>query len=134
MKFITPPVSIMSLPSEPGLVPGQQEKRKLPRYRVDRQAAYKLFIRTETGQRHAVSGINDISASGINILLSHQLAPGAKITVEYRDPSVSLQVYGMVMWCTPSATSLPASQAEALYLAGLELHSSSLLTTFLPEV
>lgn len=123
----------MSIPSEPGLVGGQQEKRKLPRYRVDQQAAYKLFIRTETGLRLAVSGINDISASGISILLSHQLAPGAKITVEYRDPSVSLQVYGMVMWCKPSATSKPESKAETLYLAGLELHSSSLLTTFLPE-
>jgi hypothetical protein len=80
-----------------------------------------------------IERLRDISNSGISFSLNHQVPTSEKISIEYSDHHIKLEVFGRVAWCSktdslPLATPLPGK-----YLVGVELMSPMMLFAVLPK-
>jgi hypothetical protein len=109
------------------------EKRILPRILLGEVPRGSISLVLH-GHRIVIESLRDISNSGISFSLNQQVAVSEKISVEYSDPQVKLEVFGRVAWC--SKTDL-RNAAEPLhpgnYLMGVELMSPMMLFAVLPK-
>lgn len=108
------------------------EKRILPRTLLGEvpRGAVALMLR---GQRIAIERLRDISNSGISFSLNQPVAVSEKISIEYADPKIRLEVFGRVAWCGRAQNPQDLAIAEADYLMGVELLSPMMLFAVLPK-
>lgn len=85
------------------------------------------------GQRIAIDRLRDISNSGISFSLKQAVAVSEKISIEYADSHVKLEVFGRVAWCSQThRPDEPPTQGPD-YLMGVELLSPMMLFAVLPK-
>src|SRR3981081_4606590 len=75
-----------------------KEKRRHPRYPLVSQPVGEFLLQTPTG-KYPIEVINDISSSGIQIYLDVSLTALLQVAVEYVEPSLKVEVNGIVAWC-----------------------------------
>jgi hypothetical protein len=109
------------------------EKRILPRIllgEVPRGSISLVF----NGHRIVIESLRDISNSGISFSLNQQVAVSQKISVEYSDAHVKLEVFGRVAWCSKTDLRSPSEPLHpGNYLMGVELMSPMMLFAVLPK-
>jgi hypothetical protein len=108
------------------------EKRQLPRAlpgEVPRGALTLLHGR----ERIIIERLRDISDSGISFSLAQAVGVSEKISIEYADPKVKLEVFGRVAWCSQAHRAQDAAPSGANYLLGVELLSPMMLYAVLPK-
>jgi hypothetical protein len=109
------------------------EKRILPRIllgEVPRGSVALVFH----GHRIVIESLRDISNSGISFSLNHQVPVSEKISIEYADTHVKLEVFGRVAWCSKSdARTMSETLHPGNYLMGVELMSPMMLFAVLPK-
>jgi hypothetical protein len=108
------------------------EKRILPRILLGEvpRGSVSLVLR---GHRIVIESLRDISNSGISFSLNQQVAVSEKISIEYADPHVKLEVFGRVAWCRKTDAKAPATLHPSAYLMGVELMSPMMLFAVLPK-
>jgi len=100
------------------------EQRKLQRYPLEHRL-HDSTVMLRIGHTHyAIRHIRDISDSGISFYLDEDLTVSSKVTIEYADPKVSIDVYGRVAWCAKR------TDGEG-YAMGVELLSPLMLYAML---
>ena len=101
------------------------EQRRHPRYPLVRQPAGEFLLKTPAGT-HPIKVINDISSSGIQIYLDTSLTELLRVGVEYVEPSLRVEVNGIVAWCTAR---LHEAQGDGpgQFVIGIHLLSPTLL-------
>lgn len=108
----------------------QVEKRKHQRVAIARPLPATLAVSFD-GQRLPVSLVKDVSSFGVNVVVDRGIPERTRVTVEYADENLRLDVYGMVAW---RAQGGPVGQELAgrdRYIVGIELFSPTLLTAML---
>ena len=85
------------------------------------------------GHRIVIESLRDISNSGISFSLNQQVAVSEKISIEYADPQVKLEVFGRVAWCSRTELQPQTTQHPGNYLMGVELMSPMMLFAVLPK-
>jgi hypothetical protein len=108
------------------------EKRILPRILLGEvpRGSVSLVWR---GHRIVIESLRDISNSGISFSLNQQVAVSEKISIEYADPHVKLEVFGRVAWCSKTELQPQTTQHPGNYLMGVELMSPMMLFAVLPK-
>jgi hypothetical protein len=108
------------------------EKRILPRILLGEvpRGSVSLVLR---GHRIVIESLRDISNSGISFSLNQQVAVSEKISIEYADPHVKLEVFGRVAWCRKTEAKADATLHPSAYLMGVELMSPMMLFAVLPK-
>jgi hypothetical protein len=108
------------------------EKRLLPRILLGEvpRGSVALLLR---GQRMVIESLRDISNSGISFSLNDQVATSEKISVEYFDAHVKLEVFGRVAWCKKIEAGSNEKTPPGDYLMGVELMSPMMLFAVLPK-
>jgi hypothetical protein len=101
------------------------EQRRHARYPLVRQPAGEFLLKTPT-TTYPIKVINDISSSGIQIYLDTSLTALLRVAVEYAEPSLKVEVNGIVAWC---ATRLHRTQGDVpgRFVIGIHLLSPTLL-------
>jgi len=82
-------------------------------------------LRTPTAT-YPIKVINDISSSGIRIYLDTSLTPLLQVAVEYVEPSLRVEVNGIVAWCAVRARGMDVD-SPGRYVIGIQLLSPTLL-------
>jgi hypothetical protein len=95
------------------------------------RGALTLLLR---GQRIVIERLRDISNSGISFSLAQAVAVSEKISIEYADPKVKLEVFGRVAWCSQAHSPKDPAANGVGYLLGVELLSPMMLYAVLPKV
>jgi hypothetical protein len=75
------------------------EQRKLQRYPLEQQPHNTVVMLRSANLHHPIRHIRDISDSGISFYLDESLDVSAKVTIEYADSKLKIDVYGRVAWC-----------------------------------
>jgi hypothetical protein len=101
------------------------EQRKQPRHVLLHQPVGEFRLHTPTAV-YPIKVINDISISGIRIYLDTSLTSRLQVAVEYVEPSLKLEVNGIVAWC---ATRLRGTDDgdRGRFIIGIQLLSPMLL-------
>jgi hypothetical protein len=96
------------------------EQRTHTRYALLRQPVGEFRLHTPTAA-YPIKVINDISSSGMRIYFDR-----LRVAVEYLEPSLKLEVNGIVAWC---ATRLRPTEDDdrGRYIIGIQLLSPMLL-------
>jgi hypothetical protein len=102
------------------------EHRKHQRYPLARQAPGEFRLLTPT-EAFTIDVIKDISNSGIRVYLNTPLAECLRISIEYVEPSLKLELNGLVAWCTEEENDGGAVEASGRYVVGIQLFSPVLL-------
>jgi hypothetical protein len=102
------------------------EQRRQQRYPLLRQPAGEFLLRTPTA-RYPIEVITDISSSGIQIYLDTSLSTLLQVTVEYVEPTLKLDVNGIVIWCAAPADGPDNADSAGRYVIGIQLLSPMLL-------
>lgn len=84
-------------------------------------------------QHIAIESLRDISNSGISFSLNQQVGVSERISIEYTDPTVKLEVFGRVAWCGKSHSEGAEKQHPGAFLMGVELMSPMMLFAVLPK-
>jgi hypothetical protein len=100
------------------------EQRKQQRYPLVRQPAGEFLLQTPTAT-YPIDVINDISSSGIQIYLDTNLSTLLQVTVEYVEPSLKVEVNGIVVWCAAARADTAGSPGR--FVIGIQLLSPVLL-------
>jgi hypothetical protein len=100
------------------------EQRKQQRYPLVRQPAGEFLLQTPTAT-YPIDVINDISSSGIQIYLDTSLSTLLQVTVEYVEPSLKVEVNGIVVWC--AAARADSTGSPGRFVIGIQLLSPVLL-------
>ena len=100
------------------------EQRKLQRYPLEHRLHDSTVMLRIADTNYAIRHIRDISDSGISFYLDEDLTVSSKVTIEYADPKVSIDVYGRVAWCAKR------TDGEG-YAMGVELLSPLMLYAML---
>lgn len=110
----------------------QIEKRKHERVSITRQPAGELALRID-GRQMPVARVKDVSSYGVNVLVAEDVPERTRITVEYADETLRLDVYGIVAWRAPATNgrSDVAEPGVGNFVLGIELFSPTLLTAVL---
>jgi hypothetical protein len=108
------------------------EKRLLPRISLGEvpRGALTLGVR---GQHVLIESLRDISNSGISFSLNYPVPVSERISIEYTDPHVKLEVFGRVAWCSRADKHTPGDAHPGSYLMGVELMSPMMLFAVLPK-
>jgi PilZ domain len=108
------------------------EKRILPRILLGevRRGALTLML---GGQRIVIERLRDISNSGISFSLKQHVNVSERIAISYNDPSVKLEVFGRVAWCSQTRSPQDQHPWSGEYLMGVELLSPMMLYAVLPK-
>ena len=101
------------------------EQRTHTRYALLRQPVGEFRLHTPTAA-YPIKVINDISGSGMRVYLETSLASRLRVAVEYLEPSLKLEVNGIVAWC---ATRLRPTDEDdrGRFIIGIQLLSPMLL-------
>lgn len=102
------------------------EHRKHHRYPLVRQPVGGFRLLTPA-TAYPIDVIKDISSSGIRVYLDTCLAERLQIAVEYVEPSLKLELYGMVAWCAAQEEDSDAIKTYGRYVVGIHLFSPVLL-------
>jgi hypothetical protein len=102
------------------------EHRKHQRYPLAQRAPgeFRLLTPTET---FPIEVIKDISNSGIRVYLNTPLAERLRIALEYVEPTLKLELNGMVAWCTAHEDDGGVVETCGRYVVGIQLFSPVLL-------
>jgi PilZ domain len=102
------------------------EQRKHRRYPLLHQPVgeFRLQIATAT---YPIKVINDISTSGIRFYLDISLTPRLQVAIEYVEPSLKLEVNGIVAWCADRAHGTDDVDDRGRFIIGVRLLSPMLL-------
>jgi hypothetical protein len=100
------------------------EQRKQQRYPLVRQPAGEFLLQTPTAT-YPIDVINDISSSGIQIYLDTSLSTLLQVTVEYVEPSLKVEVNGIVVWCATAQAD--SAGRPGRFVIGIQLLSPVLL-------
>jgi hypothetical protein len=99
------------------------EQRRQQRYPLVRQPAGEFILQTPTAT-YPIDVINDISSAGIQIYLDTSLSTLLQVTVEYVEPSLKVEVNGIVIWCAARSDS---ADSTGRFVIGIQLLSPVLL-------
>ena len=102
------------------------EQRKHRRYPLLHQPAGEFRLQTPTAT-YPINVINDISSSGIRIYLDRSLSPRLQVAIEYVEPSLKLEVNGMVAWCATRVRGTDEGDIRGRFIIGIQLLSPMLL-------
>ena len=102
------------------------EQRRHPRYPLTRQPVGEFLLQTPT-EKYPIKVINDISSSGIQIYLDVELTALLQVAVEYVEPSLKVEVNGIVAWCTDRAHGTDDDDSPGRFIIGIQLLSPMLL-------
>jgi len=102
------------------------EHRKDLRYPLVRQAAGEFRLLTAAAA-YPIEVIKDISSSGIRVYLNTCLAERLQVSIEYVEPTLKLELNGMVAWCTELEERTDAVETYGRYIVGIQLFSPVLL-------
>jgi hypothetical protein len=102
------------------------EQRKHRRHPLLHQPVGDFQLRTSTAT-YPIKVINDISSSGIRFYLDTSLAPRMQVAVEYAEPSLKLEVNGLVAWCATRVHGTDDGDLRGRYIIGVQLLSPMLL-------
>ena len=102
------------------------EQRKDQRYPLVRRAAGEFRLLTADAA-YPIEVIKDISSSGIRVYLNTHLAERLQVSVEYLEPTLKLELNGMVAWCTAQEEPTDAVETYGRYIVGIQLFSPVLL-------
>jgi hypothetical protein len=108
----------------------QQEKRKQPRISVPGRPEFPLILKDPDGGYHEVQMVRDISSAGISLELDFALMEGTPLSLRYEDPQLTLEVTGVVVWCTLSKERTPGNAPIGSHNIGIHLYSPVLFSTF----
>src|ERR1700732_755669 len=101
------------------------EQRRHPRYPLIRQPVGEFLLQTPT-EKYPIKVINDISSSGIQIYLDTSLTALLRVAVEYVEPSLKVEVNGVVAWCAPRLHAMQ-DDGPGRFVIGIHLLSPTLL-------
>lgn len=101
----------------------QVEKRKHGRISIARQPMGELALRVDE-RRYPIARVKDVSSYGVNVVVDADIAERSRITVEYADETLRLDVYGIIAWRAPADN-------PGRHIFGVELFSPTLLTAVL---
>lgn len=104
------------------------EKRKHQRVAIARPLPARLAVSFD-GQRLPVSMVKDVSSFGVNVVVDGDIPARTRVTVEYADENLRLDVYGIVAW--REAAVPDQGEVAGRYVLGVELFSPTLLTAVL---
>ena len=104
------------------------EHRKHHRHPLARQPVGGFRLLTPAAA-YPIDVIKDISSSGIRVYLNTCLAERLQIAVEYVEPSLKLELYGLVAWCAAQEENSDAIKTYGRYVVGIQLFSPVLLMT-----
>ena len=107
-------------------------KRLLPRITLGEVPRGALALMLH-GQRIAINQLRDISDAGISFSLQQAVAVSEKISIEYTDAHVKLEVFGRVAWCSQTHDKQDPASTGSDYLLGVELLSPMMLFAVLPR-
>ena len=110
----------------------QPDKRILPRMLLGEVPRGSVCL-VWRGQRIMIESLRDISNSGISFSLNEQVGVSERISIEYTDPNVKLEVFGRVAWCGKSEQGSSEKQHPGAFLMGVELMSPMMLFAVLPK-
>jgi hypothetical protein len=102
------------------------EQRHHPRYRLLHQPVGEFRLHTPTAD-YPIKVINDISSSGIRFYLDTSLTAHLKVAVAYAEPSLKLQVNGVVAWCATRLRAADEADDRGRFIVGVQLLSPVLL-------
>jgi hypothetical protein len=102
------------------------EHRKHHRYPLVRRAVGGFRLLTPSAA-YPIDVIKDISSSGIRVYLNTCLAERMQIAVEYVEPTLKLELNGMVAWCAAQEEETDAIKTYGRYVVGIQLFSPVLL-------
>ena len=102
------------------------EQRRHPRHALLRQPVGEFRLHTPTTE-FPIKVINDISSSGMRIYLDTGLNPRLQVKVEYAEPSLKLEVNGIVAWCVTRLRAADDGDDRGRFIIGIELLSPMLL-------
>jgi hypothetical protein len=108
----------------------QIEKRKHERVSITRQPVGALALRVD-GRQFPVAMVKNVSSYGVNVLVAEDIPERTRITVEYADDNLRLDVYGIVAWRTPAMPGRKDMVDPEGFIVGIELFSPTLLTAVL---
>jgi len=110
-----------------------QEKRLLPRIPLGEVPRGSISLVVQ-GHRIVIESLRDISNSGISFSINQQVATSERISLEYSDPYVKLEVFGRVAWSSLADLRSPgATEHPGKFLMGVELMSPMMLFAVLPK-
>jgi hypothetical protein len=104
----------------------REEKRKQERYSFELPPEGTVFL-VRQGVRLPVTGIKDISNSGVSLSMDEAVEVFAPVTVEYDDTRACVQVCGFVTRCAPAGEADGADAGAGRFIIGIELASPLLL-------
>jgi hypothetical protein len=103
------------------------EQRQHPRHQLLHQPVGEFRLHTPTDD-YPIKVINDISSSGIRFYLDTSLTVHLKVAIAYAEPSLKLQVNGIVAWCsTRHREADEAADDRDRFIIGVQLLSPMLL-------
>ncbi|GAC1479850.1 MAG: hypothetical protein NVS1B6_20640 [Steroidobacteraceae bacterium] len=102
------------------------EQRKQPRYPLIQQPVGEFRLRAPTAA-YPIKVINDISSSGMRIYLDDELTPRLQVAIEYFEPSLKLEVNGIVAWCVSRLRTADEADDRGRFIIGIQLFSPMLL-------
>jgi len=102
------------------------EQRRHPRYPLIRQPVGEFLLQTPT-EKYPIKVINDISSSGIQIYLDVELTALLQVAVEYVEPSLKVEVNGIVAWCAARVHGTDDGDSPGRFIIGIQLLSPMLL-------
>lgn len=106
------------------------ERRKTERIALARQPKGRLTLRV--GDReYAVTQAQNVSNFGLNVLVEESIPEKSRVTVEYSDEAMRLDVYGIVVWLAPGVPGPAGVASPNGFVLGIELFSPTMLTAFL---
>ena len=104
----------------------QTNQRRPQRFPLDKLPHDAVVMVRSKSSLQPVHQIRDISDSGISFYVDEPLDVSARITIEYTDHSMKIEVYGRVAWCS-RRTELPG------FATGIELLSPMMLYAVLSK-
>lgn len=110
----------------------QLEKRQLARLPLGQVPRGALTL-LHQGLRTIILELRDISNAGISFSLNERISESEKISVEFTDTKVKLEVFGRVAWCRETSALALNEPLAGKYLLGVELLSPMLLYAVLPK-
>lgn len=108
----------------------QVEKRKHQRVAIARPLPATLAVSFD-GQRLPVAWVKDVSRFGVNVVVDQVIPERTRVTVEYADENLRLDVYGMVAWRSQGGSGGQENSGREHHVVGIELFSPTLLTAML---
>jgi hypothetical protein len=108
------------------------EKRLVPRIAANKLPPDTLTLLSD-GLEFKLSGLKDISESGIRFEINHSLPVSAKVAIQYKDAKVQIAVHGRVAWCRPTVDNEQSGETHGACMMGVELLSPMILFAVLPQ-